>query len=894
MWKYALLLLLCCPFSTAAQIAPTRFDLRGQVLDSLSAEPLPRAVVSVAGPRDTLHTITDRTGAFVFRSLAAGHSYRFSIRYIGYSTHERLLRIEDRNLDLGKMLLAQRKEAIESVVVRERPPVMTQVGDTIQYNTAAVDVLAGSEAIALIHHMPGLEVTDDGHVTSQGKVIDETRVDDRLIFGKDPRDALNNLAADDVVKIQVYDTREFGRRDTRRVMNLITRSKLDWNMTVNALASSGADTERGSADGRRNRYGIGGEANFFSETHILKTDLLFNNVGRGSNRLDNLLQRRYATGYLRENHADLSYAYKSPAAYYAHFGYRYDDRYTATRTTEHRRYFATDERAERRYADTTTQGITQRMHTFKAGFGKENERIRYGIWGNFAFVDDRQNTRNCSEMTDTVEGLLQSADRRNLDKRRTPSAQLGGSLQLNHKNGGVTDFEIEATMDRSDGSGYLLDTLGASTAPVRLEFDRDARTRRLGFNFLEKQQLTENLEAICTYKLESRRESDRSPAYDLLRNRLDSTYSHDYTFDYLTHKGGLSFINYGAVSFSASLDYQYAVQHRDEAIGAVGTSRRHYAAWLPMMTLAHTGRRGSLQLVYKTAVALPAVEMTREQLDTRNPMLLQAGNPCLKQAYNHELELTSNVSVPKRALTLNLHATASFHENAIVNRQQILARDTLFAADGGYRAAAGSILNSYANADGGTDVHLQLNLTKRFRKSGIRLSFIPVYQYTRMPEYVGTELRHTVGNTYQVAMSVRGNIAKKFDYHFRWLPRYNASHNGSGYRCDFLEHMCRAELKWHFLARCRFDLRYDFSQRRYFGSPLPEQVESSLNAALGIFLDKQKRLSCNISGFDLLNRARSRSTVLRADYLVETRRNVPGRYVLCSIAYKLNTSGQRK
>ncbi len=166
MWKYALLLLLCCPFGAAAQNAPARFDLRGRVLDSLSGEPLPRAVVSVAGARDTLHTITDRTGAFAFRSLAAAQSYRLSIRYFGYGTHEQLLRIEDRHLDLGKMLLAQRKEAIESVVVRERPPVMTQVGDTIQYNTAAVDVLEGSEAIALIHHMPGLEVTDDGHVTS--------------------------------------------------------------------------------------------------------------------------------------------------------------------------------------------------------------------------------------------------------------------------------------------------------------------------------------------------------------------------------------------------------------------------------------------------------------------------------------------------------------------------------------------------------------------------------------------------------------------------------------------------------------------------------------------------------------------------------------------------------
>ena len=94
-------------------------------------------------------------------------------------------------------------------------------------------------------------------------------MDDRLIFGKDPRDALNNLAAQDVAKIQVYEVREFGRRDTHKVMNLVTRSKLDWNLTVNALASSGADTERGSADGRRNRYGIGGEANFFlSLIHI--------------------------------------------------------------------------------------------------------------------------------------------------------------------------------------------------------------------------------------------------------------------------------------------------------------------------------------------------------------------------------------------------------------------------------------------------------------------------------------------------------------------------------------------------------------------------------------------------------------------------------------------------
>lgn len=83
-------------------------------------------------------------------------------------------------------------------------PVLTVKGDTLVYNAVAVRTFDGDEPIKIVEQLPGVLTSENG-VSVMGKDISRTYVDGKLIFGSDPRAALQNLLANDVLKIRVYD-----------------------------------------------------------------------------------------------------------------------------------------------------------------------------------------------------------------------------------------------------------------------------------------------------------------------------------------------------------------------------------------------------------------------------------------------------------------------------------------------------------------------------------------------------------------------------------------------------------------------------------------------------------------------------------------------------------------
>ena len=81
---------------------------------------------------------------------------------------------------------------------------LTVKGDTLVYNAVAVRTFEGDETIKIVEQLPGVLTSENG-VSVMGKDISRTYVDGKLIFGSDPRAALQNLLANDVLKIRVYD-----------------------------------------------------------------------------------------------------------------------------------------------------------------------------------------------------------------------------------------------------------------------------------------------------------------------------------------------------------------------------------------------------------------------------------------------------------------------------------------------------------------------------------------------------------------------------------------------------------------------------------------------------------------------------------------------------------------
>src|ERR1700742_3767719 len=125
---------LCCWFFGFAQ-APVKGSIifSGVVKDSIGGEALEKASVSLKGPK-RFTVLTDAKGAFSISGVPAGN-YSLSVVFVGYTPlRQPLLVVENKNIDLGIILLSAKTAMLEKAVVTgSRPLVETKV-DRIVYN----------------------------------------------------------------------------------------------------------------------------------------------------------------------------------------------------------------------------------------------------------------------------------------------------------------------------------------------------------------------------------------------------------------------------------------------------------------------------------------------------------------------------------------------------------------------------------------------------------------------------------------------------------------------------------------------------------------------------------------------------------------------------------------
>jgi len=78
-------------------------------------------------------------------------------------------------------------------------------GDTITYNTEAFKTKPGATVEDLLKRLPGVEVARDGSIKAQGEDVQNVLVDGKEFFGKDPKIATQNLEAEAVDEVEVFD-----------------------------------------------------------------------------------------------------------------------------------------------------------------------------------------------------------------------------------------------------------------------------------------------------------------------------------------------------------------------------------------------------------------------------------------------------------------------------------------------------------------------------------------------------------------------------------------------------------------------------------------------------------------------------------------------------------------
>ena len=120
-------------------------------------------------------------------ALAAGLVFGLSVEHPMYA--------ESRNL--SKFLL-------QAAVVSGSRAIRIK-GDTVEFHADSFHTQQGATVEELLKKLPGIQVDHNGQITAQGETVKKVLVDGEEFFGDDPTLVTQNVRADMVDKVQVFD-----------------------------------------------------------------------------------------------------------------------------------------------------------------------------------------------------------------------------------------------------------------------------------------------------------------------------------------------------------------------------------------------------------------------------------------------------------------------------------------------------------------------------------------------------------------------------------------------------------------------------------------------------------------------------------------------------------------
>lgn len=246
--KLLLFLMLLCGI---VEMSAQSLQLRGTVVSQRDGSPMELATVRLLSSDSTLitGTFTDSLGRYTLQTDRRG---RFIVHasYVGFDPATQNVRVgaQKHTVDVDTLRLVGNEVALREAVVRVTAEKVEQKEDTTVFNAAAYRTPEGSTLEALIKLFPGMEVSDDGKITWNGKEIKEFLINGKDFFKGDTEVAMKNLPVDLVKKIKAYDKKSDYAEQTgiddgeeTTVLDIMTKRELNQSLVSNIDVAGGWD-----------------------------------------------------------------------------------------------------------------------------------------------------------------------------------------------------------------------------------------------------------------------------------------------------------------------------------------------------------------------------------------------------------------------------------------------------------------------------------------------------------------------------------------------------------------------------------------------------------------------------------------------------------------------------
>lgn len=881
------ILMVIFPFIMVAQ--SNRATIQGKLLDSLTGENLSNASIALMKLPDSTvirQSVSNKNG-FVISRVPAGN-FLLRISYIGYrdTTLAITIQKEDSLYHTGTLKMIKSAGQLMEVVVRAVIPPVIMKSDTIIFNPTSFQTRPNATVEELLKKLPGVEVDKEGNIRVHGQLVQKIFIDGKEFLFSDPKMASQNLLADIVQKIEVYNEKSEKARLTGIADNTITKVL---NLRIKPDKKKGFFGDVSGGYSNKEAYNLRVNGNYFKgNAYILTT----------ANKSSGSFQ---GEGPPRSNATDLSFNYQDSWSDKLRFNSSIftNGRDAHNSILSQRETFFTDSSLLQDGLSATSSkesylGANLKLHYTIDSFSK----MEVGSSMSFS-----QNGNSASDSSSTV------LDKGNLNYLLNNAAILNSgsnrgnnlSLYLNYHRGfrkqgrylgiNITKGNIQNKGNRElssatriyDMSGLLKDSLFRKQ---RSDPSSENANFGLSINYTEPLAKGQILDFSYTLNQSNAEANQQTYNYNSATGKydeMDSLASNSFINKNRVQRFSLGY-NYLKKNLQCQLGFavQLTKQDNNNLSGNRADIIQHFRNIFPRASLIYSfSPQNSLTASYNGNSQQPTIYQLQPVPDYSNPLLIYLGNPALKTEFINTFNLEYRYFTKTGTQNLTVQTGYSNMINRIVPSVHITEQ--------GIQERQYVNVNGHYNFTSNVNYALNFRLNKDPKKG--RMNVNALLGYGRDLNLVNNQenLRQTfsIGKRVGINYNPFNKLVTNFSAGLIWRYLTYSIHEGN--TGSFISHNYNGDLSyefpWGLELVSNLSLQFNKGQKNS-GSIRVAIWNANLSKKLFTNGSGELKLSAN----DILNNGSDFYRSIGENYVEITQTNIIKRLFILSFLYRFRAT----
>ena len=885
--------------------------VKGRIMDG-EGETLPGTSVQIIALPDTTragYVLSGADGEFEFKKLKKGN-YMLLAQMTGMDDISKNIEIKDslQTIDLGTLTLTESATTLKEAVVTAVKAAVVAKQDTLEFNAGSYHTAPNATVNDLLKKLPGVEIGEDGSITSNGKSVTKILVDGKEFFGDDPQMATKNLPSMMVDRVQVVDRKsdlarltgvDDGEEET--VINLTVKKDMNNGWFGNVSAGYGTD-DHYQASFVLNRFFNGNQITILGGGNNIN-DNGFSDRGRGmfrdfgGNGGINTSQR-FGVNFNVGNEEIFRVG--------GNVFYTHSDR-KSTRRTATQYLYPDSISTQNAWSSSRDKG-----HNVSTDFRiqwKPNESNTFEFRPNFRinFRDALSNDSSFLRAGDAAQTMVNH----NLNYRtnKGTSVNTGGNLIYNHKfsskpgrsfsvmmnynfsntrEKSVTWSDIEYYLQQDDSEllyRFIDNHTWSNNISTRLTWTEpigDVKNGnfidigyRLNYRWNNADKLTYNLPEPENPENFIPTHIDETPIDAILAENLSNSFRNKYFNQEL--QVGYKKVN-KVYNLDAGLMFSPSMSKSEDLIN---NARNIPERWVwnvsPYARFRYRfTEHSSMRINYRARTQQPSMSQLQPVEDVSDPLNIIVGNPELKPTFSQSLDVHFNRFNPSTQQAMFMMLNTSFALNTIVSK-------TITDPTTGGRTT------TYGNVNGNFSIFGMAMINQPFRNRKWRFNVHLHGNYNSTPGYINGEFNRTgnlrlapsAGMTFSsdiFQMTVNPNYS--YGRVSNTLPnQQNRITHSYGFRSDLsldLPFGLHLDSDIHFSNSTGYSSGFDSKQWLW-------------NAEISYSFLWDKSLTLSVRAYDILGQKQNISRSVGANTIIDSEFNDLTRYLMFGITYNFNT-----